>query len=131
MSFKLRIFFLYYFYYIFIKSNSNWFAFCHNFNCSYKVKLIIPNVATKYSPTKQTKEIRNPTQPPPPEPVQEPNQEPTTQAPKPKQQRAKGLQEIQEKRPTQCKKFATPKNKRMVRSGGVAWSDTGVEVGCL
>jgi hypothetical protein len=30
------------------------------------------------------------------------------------------LQEIQEKRPTQCKKITTPKNKRIVRSAGVA-----------
>ena len=65
------------------------------------------------------------------EAVQEPNQEPTTQPPKPKQQRAKALQDIQEKRATQCKKTEAPKNKRMVRSGGVAWRDTGVEVGCF
>jgi hypothetical protein len=110
------------------------------FNCSYKVKLIIPNVATKIKliianvatnipPNKNIKTRSNPPQPTHRKGLHEPDQRPPTQPPKPKPQRNGSQCKKPKKRPTQCKKIATPKKLFYFLYGGYPQGGVDAEVG--
>jgi hypothetical protein len=112
------------------------------FNCSYKVKLIIPNVATKIKliignvatnpPTKQgTKEKATPPQPTNRKGIARANQPSPTPPPKPSQQRNGSKCKKPKKRGTHCKKTETPKKKIYFFILGYPQRATDVEVECL
>jgi hypothetical protein len=83
------------------------------------------------SPHKQGTKRKQPHQPTNAGSIARTNEPSPAQPPKPQPQKKGSNCKNQKKRGTQCKKIATPKNKRACRNGVDPQRSTGAEVECL